>query len=141
MTEQDIRHAQCPDNLPDIVDTRDRTTLLVRDTPLDTIPEEPTDEPSDSPLSSEEPASILDVDMQDSEEQQTAPILRHSHPGATPSEQPSVLRFQSLLCALPSPTPANEARQLSLLLLMTRLSRLQNAVKKLIGLRFLQHHR
>ena len=79
LTEQDIRHAQRHDNLPDTVDIRDRTTLTVLDSPLDTIPEEPADEQNDSPLSSEEPASIPDVDMHYSEE-----------PGAMPSVQPSV---------------------------------------------------
>ena len=46
--EQDICHDQRPDNLPDTVDIRDRTTLSVLNTPpLDTIPEEPADETTD----------------------------------------------------------------------------------------------
>ena len=97
LTEQDIRHVQHHDNLPDTVDIYDGTTLTVLDSPLDTIPEEPADEQHDSLLSPEEPVSIQDVDMQESEE-----------PGAMPSAQPSVKHSQtvdrSLLLVAPQVT-------------------------------------
>ena len=48
LTKQDLCRAQCNNSLPDTADIRDRTTLSVLDTPLDSIPEEPTNEPPES---------------------------------------------------------------------------------------------
>ena len=86
VTADDIRQAQRDDNLPDSIDVRDRTSLSILDSTLESVPEEPVTVSNNSSLGSEEPASTPNVSMQDSEEQRST---QESNPEASPSEEPS----------------------------------------------------
>ena len=44
LSEQDLRHTQHNDSLPDMNDIRDQMTLSVLHSPLESIPEEPSDD-------------------------------------------------------------------------------------------------
>ena len=58
LTEQDLHHTQHNKSLPDTADIHDWTTLSVLETPLESIPEEPTNEPDSIALRSEEPPAF-----------------------------------------------------------------------------------
>ena len=149
MTEEDLRHTQHNDSLSDTADIRDRTTLSVLDTPLDSIPEEPTNEPPESlALRSDKLETFLiqrslhrmvficrvqrsqrDLNRMLRSFRQIVAQGLHLQCNHPCHDWIFLVRFQFLLGLLRRPIIPRGVHQLSCSLLMMRSSNLQNVCK------------